>query len=191
MRTLAVSILIAAASPVFAQAPRHCEERLVAYKFSDEQKAVVQRLLSIEPPKTLPSAGSAFWEKWPTVRAEDKEIHIACWRAATHVLADLQRSFWENVNSAYQTGDGSLSADLGRSLIRASELPDGAKVLFAVPDIGSYKAQVSAFISGVAAQREVVWMGTKIPPNLLKSELVDTTNWTRVEDFIAQGIAER
>ena len=180
--------LVIAACPALAQVAPDCNSRLGEPPFSNEQKYVVQQLLSDEPPPANSSRLTKFWTDWPVIRSEDKEGQIRCWQAAVDVLANLQRSFWSNVIHAYRNGDGSMSVELNTNIARLADLPAAAKVLFSVPDASVYKTQASEFLVGVAARKEVVWMGTKIPPHALDASL-DTGNWTRVERFFVQGLA--
>jgi hypothetical protein len=176
------------ACPALAQGSLDCNAQLGEPQFSNEQKYVVQRLLSIEPPPANSPLLTKFWTDWPVIRKEDKEGQIRCWQAAVDVLANLQRSFWSNVINAYRNGDGSMSVELNTNIARLADLPAAAKVLLSVPEASAYKTQASEFLVGVAARKEVVWMGTKIPPHALDASL-DTGNWTRVERFFVQGLA--
>jgi hypothetical protein len=180
--------LVIAACPALAQVSPDCNAQLGEPRFSNEQKYLVQRLLSIEPPPANSSLVTKFWTHWPVIRNEEKEGQIRCWQAAVHVLANLQHSFWSNVINAYRNGDGSMSVELNTNIARLADLPAAAKVLFSEPEASVYKTHVSEFLVGVAARKEVVWMGTKIPPHALDAHL-DTGNWTRVAQFLAQGIA--
>ena len=176
------------ACPVFAQGALDCTAQLGEPQFSNEQKYLVQRLLSIEPPPENSSLVTRFWAHWPVIPGADKEGQIRCWRAAVNVLANLQRSFWSDVINAYRNGDGSMSVELNRNITHLADLPAAAKVLLSAPEASVYKAHATEFLVGVAARKEVVWMGTKIPPHALGSHL-DTGNWVRVEQFFVQGIA--
>ena len=176
------------ACPALAQDSPDCNARLGEPQFSKEQKYVVQRLLSDEPPLANSLLVTKFWTDWPARRSEDKEGQIRCWQAAVDVLANLQRSFWFNVINAYRSGDGSMRVELNTNIARLAELPAAAKVLLSAPEASVYKTYASEFLVGVAARKEVVWMGTKIPSHALDSSL-DTGNWTRVEQFFVQGLA--
>lgn len=180
--------LVMVACPALAQISLDCNAQLGEPQFSNEQKHVVQQLLSDEPPSATSSRLTKFWTDWAVVRKEDKEGQIRCWQAAVDVLANLQRSFWANVIHAYRNGDGSMSAELNTNIARLADLPAAAKVLLSVPEASVYKTHASEFLVGVAARKEVVWMGTKIPPHALDSSL-DTGNWTRLEQFFVQGLA--
>lgn len=180
--------LVMVACPALAQVSPDCNARLGDLQFSNEQKYLVQRLLSTEPPPANSSLRTRFWTDWPVMRSEDKEGQIRCWQAAIHVLANLQHSFWSNVINAYRNGDGSMSVELNTNIARLADLPAAAKVLFSEPETSVYKTYVSEFLVEVAARKEVVWMGTKIPPHALDSHL-DTGNWTRVEQFLVRGLA--
>lgn len=180
--------LVIVACPAFAQGSPDCAAQLGDPQFSSEQKYVVQSLLSIEPLPANSSLVTRFWTNWPAVRSEDKEGQIRCWREAVNVLANLQHGFWSNVINAYRNGDGSMSAELNANMARLADLPAAAKALLSVPEASVYKTRASEFLVEVAARKEVVWMGTKIPPHALDSHL-DTGNWMRVQQFLAQGIA--
>lgn len=192
-RIMNISMLLAlviVACPAFAQGSPDCTAQLGEPQFSREQKYVVEQLLSIEPAPANSSLVARFWTDWPVIRSEDKEGQIRCWRAAVNVLADFQHGFWSNVINAYRNGDGSMSVELNTNITRLADLPTAAKVLFSVPDASVFKTHASEFLVGVAARKEVVWMGTKIPPHALDMHL-DTGNWTRMEQFLVQGIEAR
>ncbi|WP_411881207.1 hypothetical protein [Polaromonas sp. YR568] len=180
--------LVMVVCPAFAQGSPDCAAQLGEPQFSSEQKYLVQRLLSIEPPPANSPLVARFWTHWPVIQGADKEGQIRCWRSAVNVLANLQRSFWSDVTNAYRNGDGSMSVELTTNITRLADLPAAAKALLSVPEASAYKTHASEFLVGVAARKEVVWMGTKIPPHVLDSYL-DTGNWTRVEQFFVQGIA--
>jgi hypothetical protein len=188
MKISTLLVLVIAACPAFAQNSLDCAAQLDEPHFSIDQKYVVQSLLSIEPLSTNSSLITRFWTNWPATRSEDKEGQIRCWRTAVNVLADLQSSFWANVINAYRNGNGSMSVELNTNITRLADIPGAAMILLSAPEASIFKARASEFLAGVAARKEVVWMGTKIPLHALDSHL-DTGNWTRVEEFLVKGIA--